>query len=71
MSTVISDLPLIINPNQSNEKLFYKWSDGDMNLDNQNFYFDRSGTQIANYYKTKQIASTPVVINNMSQTNSL
>ena len=42
-----------------------------MNLDNQNFYFDRSGTEIAIYYKTKQIASTPVVINNMSQTNSL
>jgi hypothetical protein len=68
---VYSNLPYIINLNQNDEKIFYKWSNGNMDFSNHNYYFDMSGTTIANYYKTKQLASSPLVISNKSQVYSL
>ena len=57
----------ILNTGQSNERIFYKWSDGKMQSDNQNYYFDMSGTTIANYYKTKQFSTTSTAISNSGQ----
>lgn len=57
----------ILNTGQSNERIFYKWSDGKMQSDNQNYYFDMSGTTIANYYKTKQLSTTSTAISNSGQ----
>lgn len=57
----------IINSGQSNERLFYKWNDNNMNNNNSNFYFDMSGSTIANYYKTKQFSTTSTAISNSGQ----
>ncbi|HQY20202.1 MAG TPA: T9SS type A sorting domain-containing protein [Ignavibacteria bacterium] len=66
---------LIINPNQSDERIFYKWSDGNMtgnyDTDSNHYYFDMSGTTIANYYKTKQLSTSSEAISNIGQTKVL
>jgi photosystem II stability/assembly factor-like uncharacterized protein len=68
----------LINSGQTNERIFYKWSDGFMNsrhsIDTSNgkdFYFDASGTTIANYYKTKQLSTTSGAISNVRQSKVL
>ena len=70
-SIVYSPLAQIINPNQSNENQFYSWSNGNMNYNNHDFYFDQSGTTIANYYKTKQLSTTSGAISSIGQTKTL
>jgi len=62
---------LIINSGQTNERLFYKWNDNSMNNNHSGFYFDMSGTSIANYYKTKQLSTTSEAITNIGQTKAL
>lgn len=69
-SIVFSSLPNIIDPNQNSEKLFYKWSNGNMNYNDENFYFDMSGTEIANYYKSRSLSTTSIAINNSGQVKS-
>lgn len=68
----------IINSGQSNERIFYKWSDGFMNAyhsigesSGNDFYFDASGTTISNYFKTKQISTISSAISNPSQSKSI
>ena len=68
----------ILNPGQSNERIFYKWSDGYFYSyhaagysNGFDFYFDMSGTTIANYYKTKQISEISTAIGNPAQTKSI
>ena len=60
-----------LNPNQINEKIFYKWSDGNSNYVNTDYYFNMSGTTISNYYKTKQISTKITALENLTQTKSL
>lgn len=70
-SIVYSPLAQILNSNQTNERQFYAWSNGNMDYNDHNFYFDLSGTEIANYYKTKQLSTTSEAISNISQTKVL
>ncbi|MCB0728386.1 MAG: hypothetical protein KDD00_13045 [Ignavibacteriae bacterium] len=68
----------ILNPGQSNERIFYKWSDGYFYSNHAagysngfDFYFDMSGTTIANYYKTKQLSEISSAIGKPAQTKSI
>ncbi|MBK8981370.1 MAG: T9SS type A sorting domain-containing protein [Ignavibacteria bacterium] len=60
----------ILNSGQSNERIFYKWYDNNMET-NKDFYFDMSGNTFSNHFKTKQLSNVTSAISNSSQSKSI
>lgn len=56
-----------LNSGQSNEGLFYRWSDNYPNHTNHTTYFDATNSTISTQYKTRQISTTSEAIKNTGQ----